>query len=270
MRMKYELMQMEEGDKISEFFTRIISHTNAMKQCGEEMSNATIVEKILRIVTPRFDNMVVAIEETGKVETMNVEELQGSLETHEQRLNERGPDKQSHQALQVQSCQAPNKHHQHGRQDSEANLVKGDDEELDDVVVQLMMTTSSLKGFSDTWYLDSGCSNHMTCNKDWLVNFDPSRRSKVKFADSRMIEAEGTGDIPLLMADGRKTYISDVLFVPKMKTNLISIGQLHEKGITMQLLNGLMIIYDKQKREILRVPLTSNRTFQVKLAAGNS
>ncbi|XP_019439015.1 PREDICTED: uncharacterized protein LOC109344718 [Lupinus angustifolius] len=83
MRRRYELMQMEESEKISEFFTRVITHTNSMKSCGERMDDATIVEKILRTVTPRFDHVVVAIEESGKVERMKVEELQGSLEAHE-------------------------------------------------------------------------------------------------------------------------------------------------------------------------------------------
>ncbi|XP_019430927.1 PREDICTED: uncharacterized protein LOC109338201 [Lupinus angustifolius] len=268
MRRQYELMQMDEGEKISEFFTRIITQTNAMKSCGEKIEDARIVETILRIVTPRFDHVVVAIEESENVERMKVEELQGSLEAHEQRLNERGAEKHSHQALQAQTCQAPNKNHQYGRQESEANLVKEDEEDLGDIVVQLMMTTSSVNGGSDIWYLDLGCSNHMIGNREWLVNFDPNRRSKVKFADQRVITVEGTCDVPLIMANGRKAYISDVLFVPDMKTNLINIGQLHEKGLTMQLLNGFMTIYDNLNRKILKAPLTRNRTFQVKLGAG--
>ncbi|XP_019433657.1 PREDICTED: uncharacterized protein LOC109340423 [Lupinus angustifolius] len=96
MMRQYELMQMDKGEKIYEFFTRIITQTNAMKSYGEKIEDATIVEKILRIVTPRFDHTVVAIEESGKVEKMKVEELQGSLEAHEQRLNERGAKKHTH------------------------------------------------------------------------------------------------------------------------------------------------------------------------------
>ncbi|XP_019450627.1 PREDICTED: uncharacterized protein LOC109352898 [Lupinus angustifolius] len=75
MRKQYELMQMDECEKISEFFTRIITQTNVMKSCGEKIEDAKIVEKILRTVTPRFDHVVVAMEESGKVERMKVEEL---------------------------------------------------------------------------------------------------------------------------------------------------------------------------------------------------
>ncbi|XP_019435858.1 PREDICTED: uncharacterized protein LOC109342302 [Lupinus angustifolius] len=101
MRRKYELMLMEEGERVDDFFTRLITHTNAMKACGEKMDDATIVEKFLRIVTPKFDYVVVAIEELGRVENMKIEELQKSLEAQEQRINERITYRSSHQTLQM-------------------------------------------------------------------------------------------------------------------------------------------------------------------------
>ncbi|KHN47134.1 hypothetical protein glysoja_022435, partial [Glycine soja] len=64
-----------------------------MKNCGETISNQIIVEKIMRTLNPKFNNIVVAIEESKKLEELKVEELQGSLEAHEQRLVERGLEK---------------------------------------------------------------------------------------------------------------------------------------------------------------------------------
>jgi len=46
MRWQYELMKMENNEKIAEFLNIIISHTNVMKNCGEKITNQTIVEKI--------------------------------------------------------------------------------------------------------------------------------------------------------------------------------------------------------------------------------
>ncbi|XP_019425108.1 PREDICTED: uncharacterized protein LOC109333984 [Lupinus angustifolius] len=94
---------MEESERMADFFTRIITHTNTMKSCGEKMEDAAIVEKILRTMTPKFDHVVVAIEESGRVDKIKTEELQGSLEAHEQRINERMVDEPSHQALQTQT-----------------------------------------------------------------------------------------------------------------------------------------------------------------------
>jgi len=38
--------------------------------------------------------------------------------------------------------------------------------------------------------------------------------------------------------DGRQAVISDVLYVPGMKSNLINMGQLLEKGFSMNMING--------------------------------
>ncbi|XP_019457652.1 PREDICTED: uncharacterized protein LOC109358040 [Lupinus angustifolius] len=187
----------------------------------QTMEDAAIVEKVLRTVTPKFDHVVVAIEESGRIERMKIEELQGSLEAHEQRLNERmfdyqeqtnreGSHKQSKNWKRKADrkkvrcyncykighypfeCHAPNKNQHQVKQDPEANLAKGENDDFEDEVVQLMMTTINHKIGIDTWYLDSGCSNHMTGHKNWLVNFDSIRRNKVKFVDNRVVTAEGT------------------------------------------------------------------------------
>lgn len=102
MRRQYELLQMEEQESIAEYFTRIRSLTNQMKTYGESMPDQGIVEKVLRTLTPKFDHVVVAIEESKDTETLKIDELQGSLEAHEQRFKERSGDRESEQALSAQ------------------------------------------------------------------------------------------------------------------------------------------------------------------------
>ncbi|KHN44538.1 hypothetical protein glysoja_041736, partial [Glycine soja] len=61
------------------FFNRVIALTNSMKVAGETVTDQMIVEKILRTLIPKFDHVVVAIEESKNLATLKVEELQGSL-----------------------------------------------------------------------------------------------------------------------------------------------------------------------------------------------
>src|ERR1044072_6172869 len=92
---------MKENEKIADFFNRVISHTNSMKSCGETITEVTIVEKILRTLNPRFDHIVVAIEESRKIDELKIEDLQGTSEAHEQRISERSASKAADQALQA-------------------------------------------------------------------------------------------------------------------------------------------------------------------------
>lgn len=90
---------MENNEKVADYFTRIVSITNSMKGCGETISKGKIIEKVLRTLPPKFDHIVVAIEESKDLETLKVEELQGSLKAHEQRLIERSVERPADQAL---------------------------------------------------------------------------------------------------------------------------------------------------------------------------
>ncbi|XP_028230389.1 uncharacterized protein LOC114410632 [Glycine soja] len=133
------------------------------------------------------------------------------------------------------------------------------------------MTTNIEAGNDDTWYLNSGCSNHMTGHKEWLVNFDMKKRSKVKFVDNRVIEAKGTtSDVLIQRKDGGQALITEVLYVHTMKNNLLSIGQLLQKGFSMNLHDDTMEIFDRMQKKILKAKISKNRTFQVKLGAFDS
>ncbi|OIV91203.1 hypothetical protein TanjilG_30425 [Lupinus angustifolius] len=87
----------------------------------------------------------------------------------------------------------------------------------------LMVTTSAENSLTESWYLDSGCSNHMTRHKEWLVDFDPSKKNRVNFAGDSSLEVEGAGNVVITRQNGAKAIISNVLLMPKIKCNMLSI-----------------------------------------------
>lgn len=123
-----------------------------------------------------------------------------------------------------------------------------------------------MEPLTKNWYLDSGCSNHMTYNREWLVNFDVTKKNRVKFADDSTWMVEGMGDIIIKRKNGSQTIIFNVLFVPAMKCNLLSIRQLVEKGYTVIMGNNDRAeLFDNHNKLILRSKISKNRTFQVSL-----
>ena len=47
--------------------------------------------------------------------------------------------------------------------------------DMEAVVLMTTICNFSSNVDAETWYLDTGCSNHMTCNLNWLVNLDNNR-----------------------------------------------------------------------------------------------
>lgn len=56
---------------------------NQEKRIGEILTKIRISEKILRSLYPKFDDVIVALEETKDLEMFYVEELVDSLQSHE-------------------------------------------------------------------------------------------------------------------------------------------------------------------------------------------
>ena len=84
------------------------------------------------------------------------------------------------------------------------------------------------KSTSKSWLVDSGCTNHMTNNQDLFRELDRTIISKVRIGNGEYIPVKGKGTVAIESQTGLK-LIYDVLFVPDVDQNLLSVGQLVEK-----------------------------------------
>ncbi|KHN27834.1 hypothetical protein glysoja_032982, partial [Glycine soja] len=199
--------------------------TNQMNAYGDKQSDLGIIDKVLRILTPRFDHIVVEIEQGQNLEEMKIEELQGN---------------------EYRNKWVP-------RNAYEAQLAQDEDSDFDNVL--LMATTNSEEDNVNLWYLDTGCSNHMTGHREWFVNIDDKVKSTIKFIDNSSVTAKGIGKVMIQRKDGQQSFINDVLYAPNMKNNLLSLGHLLEKGYSMQMDDSQMKIFDSKRRLILKASL---------------
>lgn len=69
--------------------------------------------------------------------------------------------------------------------------------------------------------------------------------------------------------DGREIIIDDVLYVPGLKTNLTSLGQLVHKGFAMEMKENGLSIFDKDQKLVIHANLSENRTFRVGMVTRN-
>lgn len=68
----------------------------------------------------------------------------------------------------------------------------------------------------------------MSGDKQWFFDLDESFRHSVKLGNDSKMMVMGKGSIRL-QAEGRFHIIIAVFYIPELKNNLLSIGQLQEK-----------------------------------------
>ena len=81
---------MNEDETISKYFLRKEESMNVMKGLGENIDEASLVQKILRSFLERFNPKVFAIEELSDLKTLPIDQLLGTLTSYELRI---GKDK---------------------------------------------------------------------------------------------------------------------------------------------------------------------------------
>jgi hypothetical protein len=83
------------------------------------------------------------------------------------------------------------------------------------------------------WVLDTGATNHMTGCQESLATLDELVRGTVRFGDGSTVEIHGIGAVTIAGKNQDHRVLIEVYFIPSLKSNILSLGQL-EEGVQIQ------------------------------------
>lgn len=227
LRRSFEILEMKKDEPITDYFSRVMIVANNMRNCGEDLNDSKIVEKILRTLTDKWNYIVCSIEESKDIDQLSVDALQSSLLVHEQKFK---PEGEEEQALKVtyeegyssrgrgrtpyrggrgrgRSRQPYDKakvecykchtlgHYQYEcpKWEKRANYVEFDESEE----LLLMACAEMNGGSSNLWFLDSGCSNHMCGDRSLFCDLDESFKHTVRLGNNARMNVVAKGNIRL-------------------------------------------------------------------------
>ena len=89
---------------------------------------------------------------------------------------------------------------------------------------------------SSNWYIDSGCSNHMTHDKSLFSSYTAiSRPSSVELGNGNKTPIQGAGTVHVRIkvhGASKLCILTDVYYVPELGYNLMSVPTLDKKGLS--------------------------------------
>jgi hypothetical protein len=107
---------------------------------------------------------------------------------------------------------------------------------------------SSLTGTieDDMWIIDSGASRHMTGDQARLSDLNERNTSyKVELGDKITYPVKGFGQASIKLESRNHVHLSNVLYVPGLEKNLVSISCLEDKGNRIAFIDEKVLSWHK-------------------------
>ncbi|KAL8117775.1 hypothetical protein AgCh_015608 [Apium graveolens] len=294
LKTEFESLVMKETYTIDDFSMKLAGLVTNIRALGEEIAESYVVKKLLRVVPTKFLQISSSIEHFGNLDTMTFEETVGSLKAHGERLKgstdrggnqllltreqwiEREKDESKHYAIE---CRKP-KYDKDVKE--EAHMAQIPDEEP--VLLLAEFKKNEKKVFlinekqvkpklsqgdvgsqmeSNMWYLDNEASNHMIGQLSKFDKLDKSVMGQVKFGDGSVVQIKGKSCISLKCKNGEIRTLNKVYFIPSLRINIISLGQLAEEGYNVTSRGDYLWVREQEGNFLMKVKRSTNRLYKI-------
>jgi hypothetical protein len=99
---------------------------------------------------------------------------------------------------------------------------------------------------SDIWLIDSGASRHMTRYREHLTNLvEKESHLDVVLGDNVRYTVKAVGSSTFQLYSDIPLQLSEVLYVPRMKRNLVYVSTLEDKGCKVTFSEGKFLAWHK-------------------------
>lgn len=108
----------------------------------------------------------------------------------------------------------------------------------------------AVEDHSAAWYLDSGASNHVTGNRNLLVDVRTTETNRVVHtAGGQSLLVKGVGSVVIKLPNGEIKTIGNILYVLGLTKNLFSVGLIADKGLTIHFSPHACHVIDKNTNQ---------------------
>jgi hypothetical protein len=114
---------------------------------------------------------------------------------------------------------------------------------------------------SSRWVIDTEATIHMTGAHIAFAELNTYICGTVRFGDGSVVHIEGCRTIIFSSKSGEHRIFTRIYYIPRLKTSILSVGQLDELGYEVNINSGVMRIKDTERRLLAVVPQVQNRLY---------
>jgi len=85
------------------------------------------------------------------------------------------------------------------------------------------------------------------------VTLDETVQGTVRFGDGSTVEIQGLGAVALAGRNNDHRVLTEVYYIPSLKCNIVSLGQLEEGGCRVEIDHGVMTVFERRQKDAERL-----------------
>jgi hypothetical protein len=116
------------------------------------------------------------------------------------------------------------------------------------------------------WYLDSGTSFHMTGDKESFIDLEEKDlRMHIEMDDDGRYSEIGIGTITFQRDSGKPFKLKNVMHVPSLKKNLVSVAILEDKGYDVVFSSGKSYLRHKETCQVKKIGIRVKNLYMLEV-----
>lgn len=249
------LAKLEEGEDVREHLKKFMDTVDKLQDLNIDINNDLLSIMMLYSLSQEFENFRTAIEsqdtlpDPEKLKIKIIEESDARRrDTASTSATNNHEDcfytfckickKKGHDASK---CWSKNKNINKKNKKPKSNFSKVDQKETN-----LFSCYLANKNAQKSWILDSGCTSHMTYSEKPFTELKRISKTLNLASENKTAEIKGTGPAEIEIKEGR-IGITNALYVPSLCANLLSVGKMTDKGLTILFNKKKAIIKDHKR-----------------------
>eukprot|EP00253_Pinus_taeda_P020605 PITA_20605 len=228
---KLQRIKMEKGDTISTYLKKLTTYKHELGSVGITIADDDM-EEIRR--STRDGSSSKNDDEENLALTSKARKGKGKA-SHFKSNSSHGGKKGNMCKVRCFNCHNmghyatnfPSKKSKKGSSEESEGEALASQFEMDFTLIACMV--SSMIGC--VWYLESGASFHMTSDKNLFSALEEKDlKMCIEMGDDRRYNVSRVGTVAFQREHGAPLTLTDVMYVPELKKNLVSVAMMEEKG----------------------------------------
>lgn len=256
---------------VEEYVSKIIGTAHKLRNIGFKVDDEWLGTLLLSGLPDTYQPMIIAIESSGmritsdSVKAKLLQDVRLSENDSKAFAVNRKFQKNYKKPSKGPRCYTCNKY---GHKSFECKTKARDTQKPSSSYAAVFVASVSQ---NDAWYVDSGATSHMTKHKDLLQNESPSSIKRIRVADNKELSVESSGQVSLDTYNDKghekKVLFNNVLYVPELATNLLSVSQIiHSGGQVIFDKTGCVIM--NSKNQIVATASIINNMYRLNTPGG--